>query len=163
MTSTRLVTARLDLERLSPELARDILRGERRDDWCEGFPPKGEYKASTWVASDGNAPARAPFIAYLVREHTTGLLIGGAGFHGRPVDRAAEVGYGLVESFWGRGYATEACAALVSAAWTSGQIDTLVANNDVENSASKAVLKRCGFTPMNEVETYWVMTVDSAH
>ena len=159
MTNFSLATPRLQLEILSTDIALRILAGESAGDWGEGFPTAGELKAARWVLSDVEGGGHhAPFLTYTVRESVSGLLVGGAGFHGRPVDRSIELGYGLSPQYWSKGYATEAAQALLVAAFDSGQVDQVVANTDVDNRQSQAVLRRAGFLSANDAATYWVAT-----
>ena len=159
MSEVTLHGERIDLEWFSPDIAASILEGRRHEDWAAEFPSPGEVRATRWVVGEqGNDVAHAPFLAYVVRELTSGLLIGGAGFHGRAKDRSIELGYGFVSAFHGHGYATEACGVLLRAAFESGDVDLVVAETDPDNFRSKAVLKRAGFTPINENETHWRVT-----
>jgi RimJ/RimL family protein N-acetyltransferase len=56
-----------------------------------------------------------------------------------------EVGYSLVETARGRGYATEALGAIVDEAFTVSELGELQACCVPENVASRAVLQRAGF------------------
>lgn len=71
-------------------------------------------------------------------------LIGGVGL----VHRAAgvELGYWIGPEHWGRGYATEAAAALIRAARDSLRLDRLISAHFVDNPASGRVLDKLGFT-----------------
>ncbi len=61
-----------------------------------------------------------------------------------------EIGYGIVPSRQGAGYATEAVAALVSAVWTRSDLRAVVATTDSTNIASQRVLEKAGFTLTGE-------------
>lgn len=70
-----------------------------------------------------------------------GPLVGVAGVH---IDREPwEIGYWIGQPFWGRGYASEAAAALAAAALDI--VPVLGARARSENAASRAVLERTGF------------------
>ncbi|HEY6157699.1 MAG TPA: GNAT family N-acetyltransferase [Gemmatimonadales bacterium] len=73
-------------------------------------------------------------------------VIGSAGFKGPP-DSAGmvEIAYGIVPSFEGQGYATEAAAELVRFALASGGIRLLRAHTLPVANASTRVLAKCGF------------------
>ena len=157
LSTTTLTSSRLTLEWFSPDLALTISTLKRRDDWADDFPTAGEFKAAAWVQVDGNDPNNFPFLTYALRDIATGLLFGGAGFHGRVVDRSIELGYGLAPSFRRQGRATEACAALVRAAFASNQVDQVIATTDSDNAGSQSVLKNNGFISMNDLKTYWVL------
>ncbi len=156
MSGVEIGSERLTLEWFSPQLAVSILDGEFHEDWAEGFPGDGETRAARYATiRDTNDVSNAPFVAYVIRERASGLLIGGTSFHGQPRERAVEIGYGLATSKRGHGYATEACCAMLAAAFASGRVDRVEAETDHDNLASKAVLKRAGFSPLNDVETLW--------
>ncbi|KAH0498161.1 hypothetical protein TgHK011_005431 [Trichoderma gracile] len=77
------------------------------------------------------------------------LLIGGAGLEqkGDVYYRTWELGYWFTPSAWGKGYATELVGALVPWAFaTWPRLNRIEAMAYDRNEASKAVLKKCGFT-----------------
>ena len=73
-------------------------------------------------------------------------MIGTAGFKGPP-DRTGvvEIAYGIVPSFEGQGYATEAAAALVGFAFASDDVRLVCAHTLPASNASTRVLLKCGF------------------
>ena len=156
MSTADIGTQRLVLEWFAPELAHAVLAGERGADWVDDFPGDGDTRAARYFAiTESNFLENAPFLSYVIRERASGLICGGMGFHGRPRERKVEIGYGLAASKRGLGYASEACTALVQVAFATGEVDYVDAETDVDNVASKAVLKRSGFTPLNDFETAW--------
>lgn len=87
----------------------------------------------------------------LIFERTNGAprLIGSCGLGRRP-SGAVEMGYWVARPFWGRGYATEACAALVDIARTLG-LPSLEGSYFIDNPASARVLEKLGFEPLGIV------------
>ena len=75
-------------------------------------------------------------------------VIGGIGFE--MGEEGAEVGYWLARPYWGRGYATEAGAAVVEMTQALG-IERLVADYAIDNPASGRVLAKLGFRETGEV------------
>ena len=118
---------------------------EPTDVWAEGFP-RGEDRAPASrvvAAGDGTGP----FGVYGLVERASGATVGTAGFFGPPDgSRAVTIGYGMVEQARGRGYASEAVAALVSVCRASGGVDVVKADTDVDNFASRRVLEKNGFS-----------------
>ena len=78
-------------------------------------------------------------------ERASGLVVGGIGFFGPPLGGEAEIGYGIVPSRQGRGYATEAVQAMLAMAWADSRVRIVVAGTDPGNAASQRVLEKAGF------------------
>jgi RimJ/RimL family protein N-acetyltransferase len=72
-------------------------------------------------------------------------LIGACGLGRRP-SGAVELGYWIARPFWSRGFATEACAALVAIARTLG-LERIEGSHFLDNPASGRVLEKLGFEP----------------
>ena len=92
------------------------------------------------------ASPRDPVLpSFLVFERTQAApeLVGSCGLGRRP-SGAVEMGYWIARGHWGRGFATEACAALVDIARTLGAA-TLEGSHFVDNPASGRVLEKLGF------------------
>jgi [ribosomal protein S5]-alanine N-acetyltransferase len=78
--------------------------------------------------------------------------IGAGGFKGpADPDGAAEIAYGIVPEYQGRGYATEVAAALVDFAVKSGCVRIARAHTLPEKNPSTRVLTKCGFEFVGEV------------
>jgi len=79
-------------------------------------------------------------------EKSTGLLIGYCGVDRFELDgqQMLELGYRLIASVRGRGYATEAARAVLAHYEQQGVVD-IIAFTAVGNSPSQAVLKKLGF------------------
>src|SRR5206468_10934924 len=76
---------------------------------------------------------------YLIRREPTRELVGVAGFKGRPADGSCEIGYSLLPSFHGSGYATEASRELIRWAFSHRDVEratgeTLTARSDRLNT-----------------------------
>ncbi len=84
-------------------------------------------------------------------------IIGKAGFMNSERLDGIELGYEIFGKYRGRGYATEACRALVKTAWTTYGIEKLFAFTETSNTASKRVLEKTGFiycTKEGDIEKY---------
>lgn len=62
--------------------------------------------------------------------------------------RTAEIGYRLVRSAWGKGYATEGVRALIEGAFDALGFDRVRAETMTVNQASRRVLEKSGFRHM---------------
>ena len=60
---------------------------------------------------------------------------------------APEIGYGILEEYQGRGYATEAVEAAVAWAFEQPGVTAVEAEAAPDNRASLRVLEKCGFLP----------------
>ena len=98
------------------------------------------------------ASPRDPVLpSLLIFERAAGApqLVGSCGLGRRP-SGAVELGYWIARLAWGRGYATEACAALVAIARTLG-LACLEGAHFLDNPASGRVLEKLGFEPLGIV------------
>ena len=73
-------------------------------------------------------------------------LIGGVGIGPMP-DGGREFGYWIARPYWGRGFATEAGAALIANARDTLRLKRLDAGHFLDNPASGRVLTKLGFRP----------------
>ncbi len=107
-----------------------------------------------WVAALREAHGPDPWRwGFFVRHRESGNVIGTAGFKGPP-DAAGmvEIAYGVVPAYEGRGYATEAAAALVRFASQQSAVRLIRAHTRPQPNASTRVLEKCGFRRMAEVD-----------
>jgi RimJ/RimL family protein N-acetyltransferase len=98
------------------------------------------------------ASPRDPVLpSLLIFERGTGApqLVGACGLGRRP-SGSVELGYWIGRAFWGRGYATEACTALVDIARALG-LSSLEGSHFIDNPASARVLEKLGFEPLGIV------------
>lgn len=140
-------TPRLSLHPIDqPEARRIVARAPSPgDSWAPDYPFDGDLAAvgSFLRASEQHGEQR-PFGYYQLRRRCDGVAVGGIGFKGRPEGGAVEIGYGLVPSARGQGYATEALRALLELAAGLG-VTTVRADTDLDNVASQRTLEHAGF------------------
>ncbi len=84
------------------------------------------------------------FTVWAVVERSTGALLGDVGFAVYEATGEPEVGYSLVRSAWGQGFASEAAAACIAAAFEHLEAPRVVAVVDAENAPSARVAERIG-------------------
>jgi RimJ/RimL family protein N-acetyltransferase len=140
-------TARLVLHPLTAAEARRLLTRKpgAGDRWGPGYPTDGDLAGArrflrVWDAT-GDPGA---FCCYEIRHRAGGEAIGGLDFHG-PVDDegAVTIGYGLIPSARGHGYAAEALRALLALARAHGATRVL-GDADASNVASQRVMAAAG-------------------
>lgn len=86
-----------------------------------------------------------PSLLIIERTDKAPRLVGACGL-GRRASGAVELGYWIAREHWGRGIATEACAALIDIA-RALRLAALEGSHFVDNPASGRVLEKLGFEP----------------
>jgi len=126
--------------------------GLRAADGLRDFFVSGEISPA-WVEKlRESAPVDVWLHGYWLLERESETAVGAVGFKGPPdADGMVEIGYGVVPSREGRGYATEAAAAVVAFAFAQPDVKTVRAHTLPKASASTRVLVKCGFTHVGEV------------
>lgn len=152
---TDLVTERLVLHPISVDEAEQMVTGEPDADarWEPGFPTEGDVSvARRFLERCASSGDPQPFGPYVIRRRSDDRAIGGVGFH-RPPDEQGSVtiGYGLVPSAQGKGYASEALRALLSLARARG-VASVKGDADHDNTASQHVMRAAGMHPVGEDE-----------
>ena len=78
------------------------------------------------------------------------------------LDGGTEIGYRLLPSAWGRGYATEGARALVSKAFTDLDADRVVATTMTVHIASRRVMEKAGLSLMRTFFEPWPAYIEGA-
>jgi RimJ/RimL family protein N-acetyltransferase len=140
----------LTLRPIPPEAVKAVVEGRHLANWADDFPAAGDvfiagglHRGEIYQAP--HSAGEALWGHHHVVETSSGLVVGGIGFHGPPTDGEVEIGYGIVPTRQGRGYATEAVRRLVSVALTMPGVVAVVASADADNVASQRVLEKAGF------------------
>ncbi|MGW0822087.1 GNAT family N-acetyltransferase [Streptomyces sp. NPDC002845] len=144
---------RLVLQGVTPAAATDLaLGGTGGFEWIEGGPVEGTRTGAGMLLKAYEAGTHRPEWGMFALVRTEdGRAIGALGFHGAPDDEGrTEIGYDLVESARGHGYATEALRALAD--WARGREDvrSLFAVVDKVNTPSQGVVSRAGFSRVGD-------------
>lgn len=148
-TLAELITDRLILRPWTAAEATAVLDGTgsagsaRPEDWADDFPAEGDqviaglfHQHPDWLGPYGHR---------LIIERDSGLVVGSLGLFWPPSEGTVDIGYGVVASRRGRGYAPEATRALAEFALTAPEVHTVVANVELSNPASLRVLEKAGF------------------
>jgi ribosomal-protein-alanine N-acetyltransferase len=127
-----------------------VVEGRRLAGWADDFPAAGDVFIAGGlhrgeIDQEPRSGGQALWGHHQVIETSSGLVVGGIGFHGPPKDGEVEIGYDIVPTRQGRGYATEAVSTLVSLALTMPEVVAVVASTDADNVASQRVLEKAGF------------------
>lgn len=117
-----------------------------------GFFVSGEVSPA-WLerlraASEGDVWVHG----FAVVERDGNRIVGCASFKGPPdAEGVVEIAYAIVPSCEGRGYATEAAAALVALAQADARVRLVRAHTLATPNASGRVLTKCGFTHVGTI------------
>jgi RimJ/RimL family protein N-acetyltransferase len=145
MTDIR--TSRLQLQAIDIAEAKRIVARTAgpADTWTDDFPFEGDVGAvAGFLRATATHGEQRPFGYYRITRLADGRAIGGLGFKGRPDGGCVEIGYGLVPSARGHGYAAEAVTALLTVAADNG-LSRVLADTTPDNIASQRTLIRAGF------------------
>ena len=118
------------------------------DLWHPEYPTDDEVDVLLLFTTDPTTP----FTLYAICERETNLAIGGIGFFGSPdATGTVEIGYGLVPSAQGKGYATEAVRATLLIAASNGA-ERVKADTLPVNIASQNVMLKAGFLEQHRTD-----------
>jgi RimJ/RimL family protein N-acetyltransferase len=126
--------------------------GLRAADGLRAFFVSGDV-SSAWIEKLRESPNVDVWLhGYLMVEPESDMAVGAVGFKGPPdAGGMVEIGYGVVPSREGRGYATEAAAAVVAFAFGQPDVKVVRAHTLPQKNASTRVLLKCGFIHVGEV------------
>ena len=117
-----------------------------------GWPPGEHDRAATefFLAQSraGGEDVAGWYLWYIVLRggvDTPDTLAGSIGYFGPPREGLAEIGYSVVETFRGRGIASEAIAAIAGRALAVPGVTHVIAHTALDNAPSQGALRRAGF------------------
>ena len=153
-TDSIIHSERLDLFSMPPEAVTCLAAGDRADaEAALGLTlPTGWPEPSVlgWLTYRKGQMEKDPGVrpwlmrAVVVRSEP-GRMIGNIGFHGRPVDGRAEIGYEISPPHRRRGYASEAVSVLIDWATREHAVQVFIASVSPSNIASRALISKLGF------------------
>ena len=117
------------------------------------------------------SPEDAPWLVRVVALEPVDVVVGHAGFHGRPdAAGAVEIAYTVAPEHRGNGYAHAVLAALVEEARTHPDVNLVRATISPDNGPSLAVIRQGGFVHVGEqwddvdgLELVFEKSVDAAN
>ena len=125
---------------------------KRFDEYMEGlYPYEQEY-----AYQKAYVESMYRFFGYgmwLVFEKETGKLVGRAGIeHREELGGELELGYAIAKPYWGRGYATEVCQAIINYAKEELGFPSICSLIEPENAVSIHLAEKLGFQFEKEVK-----------
>ena len=146
LETERLVLRQWREEDLEPFAA--MSRDEEVMRWLGGVLTRERARAYMDRAHD--AFARLGMGRYAIERRSDGVFLGACGlmpsFEGLPVPPFIDMGWRLSRQAWGRGYATEAAAAVLQDGFTRLDLPEIDAITAAVNRRSRAVMERLGMT-----------------
>ncbi len=144
-----LETERLALRWLTPDDAGFILRLLNEPAWklyIGDFGVRTVEDARGYLEKGPIAMyARRGFGLYLVNLKATGEPIGICGLIKREALEDVDLGYALLQEFWGKGYAHESASAVLDLGRRTFQLSRIVAISSRDNRSSARLLENLGF------------------
>ncbi len=135
----RIETERLVLYPATREQMEAMIVAERDDDLRAAY--------AQMLEGCLQCPTLWDWYAMWMIELQDGTHVGDLCFKGLGADGVVEIGYGILEEYQGRGYATEAVEAAISWALRDPRVTSVEAEAEESNLASRRVLEKCGFVP----------------
>ena len=86
----------------------------------------------------------------MVLEKESGLPLGWCGLKYHHDTQETDLGYRFFQTYWGKGYATEASKACVQHGFRDLNLNRIIAQAMIENTASIAVMKKTGMSFLEE-------------
>jgi len=145
----RLVTARLVLRAFVPADAAEMQRLAGDPAVAEDtLPPHpcADGVGATWIAGRRAAHDRGEETSFAIERAHDGAFIGAIGLVFEPRPGCARLDYWLGRPYWGRGYASEAAAAVVAHGFETLGLERIWAPRFRANEASGRVLEKVGLT-----------------
>lgn len=141
-----------------------VALAERRSDplvarWQNWVPPYPLERAEAMLAelSAMDAPVSDTWWMLTITDPEDTEVLGDVAIHPTFDGRSVEIGYTLAPAAWGKGYASEAVAALVDRLWSDDRVTRISAMLHPDNTASERVLERNGFRFEGHTRlSYWV-------
>ena len=149
-TGPQLHTTRLLLRPLEPSDAAAFHRLINDWDICRKLPeapfPYPAELAAQWIAAASADRAGGVAEQFAVVDRESGALLGSAGLRLSRDRLSADLGYWLGREFQGRGIVTDACRAVTRHALIELELNRVEIRCDTNNTRSKAIPLRLGFT-----------------
>ena len=102
--------------------------------------------ADSWIRSHTISAAAGDGFTLALIERTSGALIGSIGLRLSPPHDRGELGYWVGRPYWGRGYVTEAAAAVMKHGFEALGLNRIEAHHLTRNPASGRVMQKLGMT-----------------
>lgn len=158
MNTPILETERMILRPLSVKDANDIYERWTSDDRVSRYMRYSTHGSVAdtieWLKFEENniSSDKAFQWGFILKEND--YLFGSGGINYSEEEKLFELGYNIMHKFWNQGYTTEAAKAIIQFGVNELKQKEFIAFHAVENPASGAVMKKCGFVyEKNQIDT----------
>ncbi|CAM3255744.1 GNAT family N-acetyltransferase [Vibrio neptunius] len=159
MLTTKIETERLILKVLTEGDAKelfDIFSDHEVMKYWNTEPWSSIYKAKSFIASSTEAMKKNMDVTLGIYLKETGQLLGKIMlFNYHKESKRAEIGFGIIRTFWGKGIVLEAGNALVDHAFNILHLRRIEAEIDPDNISSSKALERLGFVKEGYLRQRW--------
>ncbi|MBI5727873.1 MAG: GNAT family N-acetyltransferase [Ignavibacteriales bacterium] len=132
-----------------PQKLAELLNVTVTEEWPPGEYDKDAVRFLLSAMEEADEKEKGWFSWYGIEsQKVSGLpcLVAAGGFFGPPSELGiVEIGYSVIQSKQGRGYATEIVQALVNIAFSDDRVNSIIAHTYPVNVASVKVLEKNGF------------------
>lgn len=147
-----LIAATLDhicAELETPERLPFLLDAEVEPGWPPGEYDRGAQEFFRDRLKEGGVAVIGWYNWYAIRRGSPdqpSVLVGACGYFGPPSEGGeVEIGFSVMPTWQGMGYATEMAETLIENAFTDRRVRKVIAHTTVDNVASSKVLEKCRF------------------
>ena len=156
-----MATARLDLRALAPADAGAVF-AMRSDPVVQRYGSHPAWtdpqQAVAYIERNIEAMAAGTHAQFAVVRRDDSAVIGTVTLYALDAQcRRADVGYALLVSEWGRGYANEAVTALLDWGFEHLDLNRVEADIDPRNTPSACLLERLGFLREGHLRERWIV------
>lgn len=145
LSNHRLETERLILRPLSIHDAQDLFEMNADENTTQFlFEPHTKLEQTEKMLA--KYYLKEPIGKFGVELKETKKMIGTIEFRIKDFINSGELGYSMNSAYWGKGYMSEGCHAILELAFTKLDLASVYAQCDLENTASSKLLERLGFT-----------------
>jgi len=144
-----IATERLVIRAFGPEDAGAVQRLASDQEVAAGTAriphPYPDGAAAAWIVTHADERAAGRSLSLAVVRRNEDVVIGAVSLLLEEGPGEAELGYWIGRPHWGRGYATEAAAALIAHGFDRLGLQTITAHHFLTNAASGRVIRKLGF------------------
>ncbi len=108
--------------------------------------PYPDDAAEKWIGTHEEGYAAGTLGCFAVVERESQNLVGATGLVIKPDHERAELGYWIGKPYWGKGYCTEASAAVLAWGFEERGLNRIFASYFTRNPASGRVMEKLGMT-----------------